>query len=70
MFYFTIGFLAGALIGLIVHITSKHKVPKVSGTFIMDFSDPLKDVCRLDLEEDLNSIYVKDYIVLKVDSHE
>lgn len=45
------------------------------GTFHMDFSDPNKDVCRLDFDEDINKIYKRKYIILKVetkdaDSHE
>lgn len=38
------------------------------GTFFMDFSDPEKDVCRLDLSEDINKIYKRKYIILKVDA--
>lgn len=64
--YFTIGFIVGVLIGLTVFVISKCKRPKTSGAFVMDFTDPLKDVCRLELAEDLNSIYTKQYITLQV----
>jgi hypothetical protein len=67
--YFGIGLIVGLVIGLIMHVIFSRK-PKTSGSFIMDFSDPLKDVCRLDLTEDLNSIYGKKYIVLAVETHE
>ena len=65
--YFGIGVIVGVLIGLAIQALFK---PKASGSFIMDFSDPLKDICRLDLEEDLNSVYAKKRIVLKVITHE
>lgn len=65
--YFGIGLIVGVLIGLLIHALFK---PKASGSFIMDFSDPLKDICRLDLAEDLNSIYTKKRIILQVVTHE
>lgn len=68
MFYFAIGLLVGVLIGVIYNVVSKRKL-RASGTFVMDFSDPLKDICRLDLAEDLNSIYEKPFIVLEVKTH-
>lgn len=62
-FIFTvIGFLIGCLI---FHLTIKIS-HKPSGTFIIDFSDPMKDVCRFEMEESLDSIYQKKQIVLNV----
>jgi hypothetical protein len=58
---FVIGILVGAIL---LYIFVERKKP--SGTFTIDFSDPAKDVCRLDLEEDLNDIWSKKHIVLKV----
>ena len=58
---FVIGMLVGALL---FYIFVDRKKP--SGTFTIDFSDPLKDICRLDLEDDLNNIWKKKHIVLKV----
>lgn len=62
---FLIGIFVG---GLLYWLFFEHKKP--SGTFIMDFTDPDKDVCRLDLDEDLNDIYKKKQILLKVETHE
>jgi len=58
---FVIGILVGALL---FYIFVDRKKP--SGTFVMDFSNPNKDVCRLELDEDLNSIYGKKKIMLVV----
>lgn len=66
---FLIGIFVG---GLLYWLFFDHKKP--SGTFIMDFSDPNKDVCRLELNEDINDIYGKKRIILNVktieDTHE
>lgn len=62
---FLIGLLVGATIaGAIFFIVSKLRKP--SGSFILDFSDPMKDICRLDLEESLDSIYKKKKIILRI----
>ena len=58
---FVIGIFVGALL---LYIFLERKKP--SGSFTIDFSDPAKDICRLDLEDDLNDIWTKKYIVLKV----
>ena len=61
MVEFIIGIFVGALL-FYVFVDRK----KPSGTFVLDLSDPDKDVCRLDLHEDLNSIYSKKSIMLKI----
>lgn len=61
---FLIGIFVG---GLLYWLFFEHKKP--SGTFIIDFSDPDKDVFRLD-SLDLNDIYKKKRILLKVETHE
>ena len=58
---FVIGIFVGALL---FYIFVERKKP--SGTFTIDFSDPVKDVCRLDLSDDLNEIWTKKYMILKV----
>lgn len=68
---FVIGIIVGFLIGATsfkLYIDKKNK--KVSGSFIMDFTDPMKDICRLELEESLDSIYSKKRISLNVIAHE
>ena len=68
---FVIGVIVGFLIGATsfkLYIDKKNK--KVSGSFIMDFTDPMKDICRLELEESLDSIYSKKRISLNVITHE
>lgn len=58
---FLIGIFVG---GLLYWLFFCHKRP--SGTFVMDFSDPRKDVCRFELDESLNSIYNKRRVVFRV----
>lgn len=65
---YLIAIMLGIVIGgYIVNFTNrKHEDVTPSGTFIIDLTDPMKDVCRLDLSEDLNFIYSKSQIVLDV----
>lgn len=65
------GFITGLLIGssitLIILGVYRHiKRIKPTGTFIIDLSDPMKDICRLELDESLENIYKKDQIVFNV----
>lgn len=66
------GYLICIIIGMIIGggilYFSKPK-PKPSGTFVIDLSDPLKDVCRFELEESLESIYSKTQIILNVKTY-
>ena len=61
-------FLGGLITGALLTILIRKK-PKPSGIFVMDFTDPVKDVCRLELGEDLNSIYQKKQIVLDIKTY-
>lgn len=62
---FLIGLIVGAIFsGLVLYLISKRRKP--SGSFILDFSDPMKDICRLDLEESLDDIYKKKRIILRI----
>lgn len=72
MVYYIICFVAGVVIGAVagVLIYKRKKKMKQSATFVMDFSDPAKDICRLEIEEDLNLIYEKDYILVKIERKE
>ena len=68
-------FVIGIIVGFLIAATSfklytDKKNKKVSGSFIMDFTDPMKDICRLELEESLDSIYSKKRISLNVITHE
>ena len=42
------------------------KLKKPSGTFVIDTSDPMKDICRFEMDESLNSIYSKKRIWLRI----
>lgn len=65
---FVIGLFVG---GLMFWLFFDRKKPiEPSGTFVIDFSDPMKDVCKLELEESLDSVYTKKEIVLKVETYE
>lgn len=70
--WYILGFAVGIVVGLILHfmVPNRQKKQKPSATFVMDFSDPMKDVCRLELEEDINAIYEKDYILVKIERKE
>ena len=58
-------FLIGIFVGaLLFYVFGERKKP--SGTFVIDVSDPMKDVCRLELDENLNQIWSKKQIILKV----
>lgn len=58
---FVIGIFVGALL---YYVFGERK--KSSGTFVIDFSDPAKDVCRMELDESLDSIYSKKRVIFKV----
>ena len=62
-------FIAGAVSALLIYFLFKDR-SKPSGTFVMDFTNPKKDVCKLELDEDLNTIYSKKYIKLRVKVYE
>lgn len=64
-------FILGIFIGgLLCWLFTDHRKPKASGTFFIDFSDPLKDICRLELDEDINDIWNKKQIILNVKTRE
>lgn len=59
------------ILGLIVGVVIMHfyrRPPQPSGTFVMDFSNPDEEFCKLVMDEDLNSIYTKKSIILRVDA--
>ena len=61
---FIIGIFVG---GLLFWIFVDRKKP--DGRFIIDFSDPMKDVCRLELDKNINDIYPLKQIVLTVKTY-
>ena len=63
---FVIGIVAGIIVSYIFFQFAKRKP---SGTFVIDLSDPMKDVCKLELEEDLETIYKKKQMILNI-SHQ
>ena len=65
---FVIGIFVG---GLMFWLFFDRKKPiKPSGTFVIDFLDPVKDVCRIELDESIDNIYTKKEIVLRVKTYE
>ena len=64
---FIIGLIVGVICGVGAYLIT-HKPAKPSGTFIMDFSNPDEEFCKLVMDEDLNSIYTKKQIVLRIDA--
>lgn len=68
-----ISFIVGLIFGgIVMFMCGPRKKTKMnpSGTFVIDFSNPMKDVCRFELAEDLNSIYTKKQILLNVETHD
>lgn len=63
-----IGILVGIAVSSILFIIFLRS-KKVSGSFIIDFTDPMKDVCRIELEEDLDVICNKKQIIFKVKTY-
>lgn len=64
MDWMLVGIVVGFLVG--VWVTMFAKKIKPSGTFVIDCTDAFKDVCRIELDENLNMIYEKKEIVLRV----
>lgn len=58
-------FVLGILIGLLLYYVFDTR-KKTSGTFVIDTTDAMKDICRFEMDESLNSIYSKKQITLKV----
>lgn len=66
---FVIGIIVGIVAGIILHcMFGKRKKP--SGTFVIDLTDPTKDVCRIELDDSLNDIYSKRQMILNVKVYE
>lgn len=66
------GYLICIIIGMIIGggiLYFYRPKPKPSGTFVIDLSDPLKDVCRFELDESLESIYAKKRMILNVKTY-
>ena len=61
-------FLIGIFVGAILYYAFGER-KRASGTFVIDFSDPVKDVCKLELDEDINDIYLKKQIILNVKTY-
>lgn len=62
-------FIVGIWVGLLLYyIFGVRKKP--SGTFVIDLRDPEKDVCRLEMDDNLNDIYSKKQIILNVRVYE
>lgn len=58
-------FLVGIFVGALLYwVFAERK--KAVGSFVIDFSDPMKDICRLELDEDINVIYTMKHITLNV----
>ena len=62
---FLIGNLIGIFVGVLICVIFR-KGKRPSGELVVDFSDPAKDVFRIELFNDLNELYRKKNIVLRV----
>lgn len=60
-----VDFLIGIIVGAILLYAFGNR-KKASGTFVIDTTDPTKDICRFEMDESLNEIYSKKQILLKV----
>lgn len=61
--------IVGVIIGYWLAYFTIKMYNKTSGTFVIDLTDPLKDVCRFEMEESLESIYAKNQITLNVKTY-
>ena len=61
--------VVGIIIGFWLSSFVIKKTNKPSGTFVMDLTDPMKDVCTFELDESLESIYSKNQITLNVKTY-
>ena len=70
LIFIIIGMVIGG--GIIYFITLSELKPrtKPSGTFVIDVSDPMKDICRFEMDESLESIYLKKQIILNVKTYD
>ena len=60
-------FVIGIVVGIVLsYIFIQFTKKEPSGTFVIDLSDPMKDVCRLELDENIESIYTKKQIILNI----
>lgn len=62
-----VGFIFGVIVTFIICLADK-KPNKLSGRLMLDFSNLDNNICELELCEDLNSIYTKQYITLLVET--
>ena len=58
--------VAGIIVGSVITYFTINKNVKPSGTFVIDLSDPMKDICTFEMDESLDSIYSKKQIILNV----
>lgn len=58
---FVVGIIVGALLYYVFGARRKY-----SGTFIIDFTNPDKDICRIELDEHPDIICSRKHISLKV----
>ena len=61
--------VVGVIIGFWLASFINKRDNKPSGTFVMDLTDPMKDVCTVELDECLESIYSKNQITLNVKTY-
>lgn len=61
--------IVGVIIGYWLAYFTIKMDNRTSGTFVIDLTDPLKDVCRFEMEESLESIYSKQRITLNVKTY-
>lgn len=64
-----VGFIFGVIVTFIICLADR-KPNKVSGRLIIDFSKIDNNFLELELCEDLDSIYTKQYITLLVDTND
>lgn len=65
----SVEFLIGIFVGALLYYAFGER-KKVSGTFVIDLTDPMKDICRIEMDENLNDIYEKKQILLNVRIYE
>lgn len=59
-------FSFGVLLGIFLYWLTKTLTRKIGGRFVINQSDPLKDICTLELTEDLDEVIKHKELILKI----
>lgn len=70
LIFIIMGMVVGGGITYFITLSELKPQRKPSGTFVIDVSDPMKDICKFEMDESLESIYSKKQIILNVKTYD